>query len=136
MTCFWDGLISRLFSKDENINKYIRQKGLLNFSRPSQKEFVDILKQNVCFTSDVLWNNQNLSQKSMQENLDWIKDYDSSKIYQGHDCPTCDPFLLLVSQLFTIDIYHNYNESFIKYTNIHNTNGLILSFMSNTGHFW
>jgi hypothetical protein len=131
MTCFWNGILSIL--PLGHINKTLK----INLDiKPSPNDFVILLKNNAIMSVDVKWNNEPLTQKLMEENLEWVSNYKVECIYQGHDCSTCDPFLLLISQLFCVDIQHNYNGKYITYTNSKNLNGLILNFMSNTGHFW
>lgn len=131
MTCFWKGILSIL--PLGHINKALK----INLDiKPCPKDFVILLKNHAIMSIDVKWNNETLTQKLMEENLEWVSNYKVENIYQGHDCSTCDPFLLLISQLFCVDIQHNYNGKYITYTNSKNLNGLILNFMSNTGHFW
>lgn len=131
MTCFWNGILSRLSL--DYINKSLK----VRFdSKPSPKDFIISLISNSKLTLDVKWNDEQLTSKMMEENLEWVNSYKVDGIYQGHDCSICDPFLLLICQLFVVDIHHNYDGKFIIYTNSKNTNGLILSFMSDKGHFW
>ena len=131
MTCFWKGIL--LILPLCHINKALK----INLDiKPAPNDFVILLKNNAIMSVDVKWNNEPLTQKLMEENLDWVSNYKVEGINQGHDCSTCDPFLLLISQLFCVDIQHNYNGNYITYTNSKNLNGLILNFMSNTGHFW
>jgi hypothetical protein len=144
MTCVWIGILSRLSIQE--INKCLYPYNNLN-RKPSEKEFVALLKTNNKPTVDVLWNGLEISEKMLHENLEWIRDYNIDNIYQGHDCSSADPFLMLISQLFCVDIHHNYNNSlsprdihnnggFIQYTNKNNVSGMILSFISDKGHFW
>lgn len=42
-----------------------------------------------------------------------IEDFRSN----GYDCSSCDPLLLLVSQLFVVNIVHNFNGANIEYMN-------------------
>lgn len=131
MTCFWNGILSRLsvdlINKTFNTNFHIK---------PTPKEIVTLLKKNVTLTVNVKWKDEFLTKKAMDENYEWISTYKIDEINNGHDCSVCDPFLLLVCQLFVVDIYHNYDGKFITYTNHKNLNGLIFSFVSDKGHFW
>jgi hypothetical protein len=137
MTCFWNGLISRLTI--EEINKTLKCN---LYDKPDPKLLVTLLKHNAIHTTNVECVESDnttvtLSKKALDENLEWILSYDTNKIYDGHDCSTSDPFLLLVSQLFTVDIYHTYNSKyFIKYLNKNNICGKILSISSDRGHLW
>lgn len=134
MTCFWNGLLSRLSINEINDCLHVRLG-----DKPHPSDFVHLLQKNIVRTIDVTCGENGdtqLSNKLLDENYEWIINYDVAKIYDGHDCSTCDPFLLLVSQLFTIDIYHNYDKCFVKYVNIKNKSGRILSLSSNRGHLW
>jgi hypothetical protein len=137
MTCFWNGLINRLAI--EEINKTLKSN---LYDKPDPRLFVTLLKNNAIHTTNVECvesdnTTATLSKKALDENLEWILSYDTNKIYDGHDCSTGDPFLLLVSQLFTVDIYHTYNSKyFIKYLNKNNICGKILSISSDRGHLW
>lgn len=124
MTCFWDGIIKGLIYK-KMVNPNIRQ-----------IEFITLLKQKVIKPERVTWNEQKITDKQFLEFKEWIHDYDISKISQGHLCSIWDPFLILICELFTVNIHHNYNGTFIKYTNSHNTNYNTLYFQSDKGHFW
>jgi len=131
MTCFWNGILSKL--PLSLINKNLK----INLdTKPTPNDFVILLKNHATMSVDVKWNNEPLTQKFMEENIEWISNYKVEGIYQGHDCSTCDPFLLLISQLFCVDIQHTYNNKYVTYTNSKNFDGLILNFISDTGHFW
>ena len=56
-------------------------------------------------------NGKKLSVIEMKENYNAIKNYNINKINNGHLCSTCDYFLLLISEIFEVNINHNY----IKY---------------------
>lgn len=137
MTCFWNGLLDRITVKEINdalkINLY---------DKPDPKSFVRLLIKFATYTTNVICidadNKTNeLSEKALSENLEWVTTYNVDKIYEGHDCSIGDPFLLLVSQLFNMDIYHTYNTKyFIKYINKNNKYGRILCLSSDKGHLW
>jgi hypothetical protein len=131
MTCFWDGLLLRI-----SANKINERFGTNFYGRVDKREFILLLQKHAKYTVDVLWNENEFSQKALEENLEWVKNYNVNGIQQGHYCGSSDPFLILICQLFCMDIYHNYNEAFIKYTNKKNKSGMILSVMSNRDHFW
>ena len=57
-------------------------------------------KENAIITSDVLWNGQSLRQQEMEENLKHIKEYNIQTICRGYLCSSCDPFLLLICQIY------------------------------------
>lgn len=149
MTCVWVGILSR-FSAQEINKRLCYDNNFFENRKPNEKEFVALLKNNNKLTVDVLLDGIEISEKMMNENLEWVRDYNIDNIYHGHDCSTADPFLMLVCQLFCVDIYHIYNISlkdnigthplkdggFIRYTNKNNNSGMILSFISDKGHFW
>lgn len=123
MTCFWDGCINGL--KQYNfIENYI-----------SPKDFVEVLKENCVKTINVNWNSETLINKQLDENYYAIKTYNSNHINQGYDCSTCEPFLLLICELFRVNIEHDYCGSKIYYNYIGNPRKT-LTFRSDRGHFW
>lgn len=137
MTCFWDGLLNRISVKE--INDSLKTSF---YDKPDSKGFVKLLKERNTHTVDVECVDADntvskLSKKALIENFEWIETYNADKICDGHDCSTGDPFLLLVCQLFSFDIYHTYNSKyFIKYVNKRNIYGRILCLSSDKGHLW
>lgn len=137
MTCFWDGLIRSFTVK--RLNEVLGGKG-----KPSPQQFVKLLKHNNVKTVDVLWNDEELRDQELQENFDRIKELNIQSINRGYDCSGCDPFLLLISQLFKVDIFHTQQKlryvggGTIKYTNksVGNNKKIIKKYGSNSGHFW
>ncbi len=108
MTCFWDGLLKKLKPVDFVIffnKKY----------KPKCDEFVMLIKSNNIKTSDVKCDGQILTDQDMENNIARINRI--KKIVNGYDCSSCDPVLLLVSQLFIINIVHNFNGANIEYMN-------------------
>lgn len=132
MACFWIGILGAL--DNATINTFIHKP--YNDAKPRPPEFINILKKYNVKTRDILWNESELTEKELEENFEHIRDYNLSKINQGYDCSTCDPFLLLVAQLFKVNITHNYNGHVIKYTVKNNKGIRQLKVRSNQGHFW
>lgn len=128
MTCFWDGILSKLPNNVISVR-------FGNNVQNDKNAFITAIKTHAVTTIDVLWNNEPMSEQLMQEHLTWILEYNINGIYGGHDCSICDPFLAQICQLFNINIIHNYTNTVINYTNkrISNTT---LTFYSDTGHFW
>ena len=124
MTCFWDGIVKELL-KHKLIRKYVSAAYMANF-----------MKQHVIPTCDVTWNGEILTRQLLYENFKAIYELNVRKIGYGYFCSSCDPFLLLLSQLYKVHIDHNYNGTLIKYRNIKNRTGKTLKFGSNRGHFW
>jgi hypothetical protein len=127
MTCFWDGLMSRLTSQE--IEKHL---GTVR----GHADFINLLKarSQMSNINDVLWNNAQLSPKIIQETQEWIESYNVNGIGSGHDCSSCDPFLILCCHIFRINILHDYNGHIVTYTHIGANR--TLSFKSDRGHFW
>ena len=126
MTCFWDGIFKQLDNKDFNI--------MFNCNKTNRVEFIKLLKKHNKIVNGVKWNNNELLDNEKKEIYTAIKNYDISKINNGHLCSTCDYFLVFISYLCKVDIIHNYNGIQIKYTN--NEKRKILKFNSNKKHFW
>ena len=116
MTCFWDGLRQGL-----NVNS-------------SNEEFISFLKTKNTKKTNVLWNNNSLSDKELEENFIHIEEFNMKSIRNGYDCSTCDPFLILICEVYNINIKHNYNGNIIKYHRGNNLN--TINFSSDLGHFW
>lgn len=123
MTCFWKGTMDGLCKKQVTI--------------VTPEKFITFLKEYNVKTYDVLWNDQKLSEKELIENQLRVKELDIKSIWNGYDCSSCDPFLLLISQVFKVHINHDFNGTKIKYTNITiPKDSQPLNFKSNRGHFW
>jgi hypothetical protein len=133
MACFWNGTLAAL-----NKDHIILALQYKNNRKPSPSEFVALLQKHVIKTTDVLWNGQILKDQLLIENLNWIKTLNINLINNGHDCSICNPFLLLICQLFKINIIHDYNGTIVNYTHrtLENGNIFVLRFKSNKGHFW
>ena len=61
-------------------------------------------------TKNVTWNDQEITAKMHQENMKWIK-----SIHNRHDTLFCDPFLLLIAEVFKVDIDHHYLRDKVIY---------------------
>ena len=109
MTCFWRGLIKQLTVDDFTRAFKIKHK-------PDYKEFVKLLIQSNTKLINVKHNGTALSEKQINEALEHIDSINIKKIGKGYFCSTCDPVIMLVAQLFTLSINHDYNGSVIKYT--------------------
>ena len=109
MSCFWDSLINKLNKEDIS--------SILQINEYSPKAFSNGLKNENKKVKNVLWNGNELSSNEKQENFDHIKEYDIQSVKNGYLCSTCDPFLLLLCELFTIEIIHHYNGVIINYKN-------------------
>ena len=131
MSCFWDSILSKIKYED-----YLK---ILNFNgKPSPKEFIELLKSKNKKTENIIWNTKILSEKQYDENYIHIKEYNSSKINQGYDCSICDPFLLLITELFQINIIHIFMNQKIEYCHKENifNNNYTIQLTSNRNHMW
>ena len=123
MTCFWNGIIEALTTKQ------LLPRGM----QPMQLAI--FLKKNNREAKNVLWNNSFLRNKEYKEHKQAVDEYDHRTIYNGHLCGVCDPFLLLICEIYKLIIYHTYNGRIMVYKHIQ-TDGISLRFSSNLGHFW
>ncbi|AYV78795.1 MAG: hypothetical protein Edafosvirus34_5 [Edafosvirus sp.] len=134
MTCFWKGIITAL--GNDRIKKVLGTK-MGHQKKINVVKFVQSLKKNNTITDDVLCEDMELNQQLKQDNYKHVANLDIKKINMGYDCSTCDPFLLLICQLFEINIQHQFNGVTIDYTNKKVKNkSYKLNFGSDTGHFW
>ena len=125
MTCYWDGLLRSLDQEDLillNSNKNI-----------NNIDFILLLKKNNKLCQNVKWQNNFLSKKLLEENYEMIKDFNENNINQGYDCSSCDPFMILLCELFKININYDYNGNNIQYM-IDNSRKTI-NYSSNQSHF-
>lgn len=118
MTCFWDGIRSKLNINVDNISLIRELKG------KNQK------------ITDIYWNNDSspLTAQQAEENYVHIKDFNENNIHNGYDCSVCDPFLILICIIYGVNIYHNYNGHNITYNNP--LASRVIHFGSDRGHFW
>lgn len=125
MTCFWDGIRSALCLEDY---EYLKIKTPNN--HPS---LIESLKGKAKMTDSIIWQGSKLKKQEKEEHLIAIGVYDIGKISNGHLTSTCDSFLLLLCELFKLNITHNYCGTIINYTceNPRKT----LNFQSDKGHF-
>ena len=131
MSCFWDAILTKLKIEDF--------KDKLNYSgKPNTQQFVELLQKHNRITENILWNSKLLTKKQCEENYEHIKNYQSSKVSQGYDCSICDPFLILICELFIININHIYLGNKIDYTNKKNVfnNNYTITIQSDKGHMW
>lgn len=127
MTCFWDGNIAAI-----GIN--LLKEVLGCDCKPNPQKFVKLLKVRAIKTRNMMWNGETLGEQILTDNLTSIKNLNVNVIHKGYDCSSCDPYLLLIGELFKINIQHNFNGTVINYKNIHATKIMIVG--SSTSHFY
>ena len=124
MTCFWDGIISSLNNQDYQF---------AGIRKAKHRDFINQLKAKNKMVSSVSWQGNKLTEQEMKEHMEAIKDYNVNGIHNGHLTSTCDSFLLLVCELFKVNITHKYINTNIVYK--HDNGRKTLIFSSNRGHF-
>jgi hypothetical protein len=117
MSCFWQGLCRKV-------------PALRKFQPHTVCRALQSVNER---TPDVTWNGENMSARLLEENFQWIEEYDSSKFNQGHLTSACDPFLALVSHAFTVNVVHDYAGHVSKFENPKAIN--TIHFKSSTSHF-
>lgn len=127
MTCFWDGILQALDNSDFQVV------GCNN--RLNRQQLINLLKTKNVEIEDVTWNGKKLTKQEMKEHYEAIKTYNIDGINRGHLCSSCDSFLLLICQVFNVNIKHSYINVDIEYKN-QKVQRKTLQFASNHGHFW
>lgn len=123
MTCFWDGLLKGLI-----YHKLIETNSNYN-------NFINYLKKKCNRTNqDIRVNDMKITPKQKIENILHIKNLITSKINQGYDCSTFDPVLIIVCDIFSVNIIHKYRGTNIRYEC--NNSIDTIYFCSNQSHFW
>lgn len=128
MSCFWDSIITKI--NHEIISD------VLDIPKITPLDFCNGLKDKNCKTTSVLWNGGILTEQQYSENMAHIKDYDIGTISNGYDCSICDPFLLLITELFQIDIYNSFNNTTIHYKYNGETESKSFTLQNDKGHMW
>ena len=126
MTCFWDGILQSLDNDD------FRKVGI---TKLQIKPFIQFLKKKNTKNITTIWNGEKLTSKQCDENYQHIANYNIDSIYGGYDCSGCDPFLILVTQIFLLNTIHNYMGHKISYMSDGNVCKNV-NYGSNRGHFY
>jgi hypothetical protein len=129
MSCFWDSLIKTI--QNDDLNTYFDNQN----TRINPHNLATILKNVNKKTPDILWNNTELTEKMMEENIESIKEYDVKHVQNGYYCSTCDPFLFLLADYLDINIEHNYDGNKMIYMQKKNSRYTI-KISSDRGHCW
>lgn len=130
MTCFWTGILNA-FTIEEIKAKVCTPLGASSGGttwthprKPNVEYFINALISRANEVDNevedtievvVLWNGEQLTKQQLKENMEHITSFDIKSIHRGYDCSCCDPFLILISKLFEVNIYHTYNGVLIKY---------------------
>ena len=131
MSCFWDSILNKV--RIEDFQKIFNHSG-----KPNPETFAKMLIKENVKTENVLWNSQILKEQQLQENYEHIQEFNVSNVNQGYDCSTCDPFILIICELFKISIQHVYLGKTIEYTHKKNVfnNNYTIKLQSDKGHMW
>jgi len=124
MTCFWDSILTCLKEDDYRF---------ANIGKGNLKHFITQLKLRNKPMKSIQWQRENLREQEIKEHMEAIKDYNINGIHGGHLTSICDSFLLLICELFHINIIHRYLNINISYS--HPNPRKTLKFNSNKGHF-
>ena len=116
MTCVWNGLINKLKLR---INAY---------------ELCEYVKKNNIIVENVIVNEIVLTEQQKKENIERIKNIDN--IHNGYDMSTCDPLLILICELYKVNIKHQFLNVIIDYKNTTADRNNTINVFSNRGHFW
>ncbi|AYV83903.1 MAG: hypothetical protein Hyperionvirus13_46 [Hyperionvirus sp.] len=138
MTCFWRGIIIALGPmRIENVLGYKLAKRKKKKSTYVPDGFVKALMTagKGVLANDVLFNGAAISEQEKKEYATWIDTYDSTDIENGHLTGLCDPFLLLICQLFQINIEHKAKDGLRTYTNTKAPPKSLIKFKSTKNHF-
>jgi len=123
MTCFWDAILSSMSSDDFT---------LLGLNDHCRDNFIGKLKE-LNKQPNTIWNNTELRIQEKLEHVEAVNCYIVSGINNGHLTSICDSFLLLLSDLLSVDINHWYRSHMITYKC--KSPRKTLTFKSNTHHF-
>jgi hypothetical protein len=128
MSCFWVGLQAKVPRIAEMAK--------------SPDDVLSLLQRKNQLCTDVTWQGERLSPTALLENFCSVRDYTENghRTGGGHLTSACDPFLLLVSQVFRCDIdfrFVNTNIQ-IRYVGADTGTGTgipIYKFNSSSSHF-
>lgn len=117
MTCFWNGIISRLNKNDYDILgiQPIKKRNIQDIKNFIQR--LKILSETNQY--NIKWQNQQLTKSEIIDIKTFIKEYDINQIQRGHWTSSCDPFLCLITDLLKCKIIFNYcnNQIIFEYMN-------------------
>jgi len=127
MSCFWDGILRNLNQDDFDIISSNKNINNINF--------ILLLKNKNINCDNVLWQNELIRKTLLEENYKMINEFNEKNVNNGYDCSSCDPFLILICEIFKLTIKHDYNGHKIEYK--YNINSRkVINFKSNRSHFF
>jgi hypothetical protein len=163
MSCFWDSIFSSLDDNDykylyfkihdiknnmESIDRSVLKDILIDIKRTNINDLIQLLMKYNRKCNNVQWNGEKLGEKLIEESFahvnDFLKNNSSNNagssdinaiVTGGYLCGICDPFLILISELFDLGIEHGYLKEVMKYTLVKGGERRVLRFTSDQGHF-
>jgi len=163
MSCFWDSIFSSLDDNDykylyfkihdiknniESIDRSVLKDILIDIKRTNINDLIQLLMKYNRKCKNVQWNGEKLGEKLIEESFahvnDFLKNNSSNNagssdinaiVTGGYLCGICDPFLILISELFDLGIEHGYLKEVMKYTLVKGGERRVLRFTSDQGHF-
>ena len=163
MSCFWDSIFSSLDDNDykylyfkihdiknnmESIDRSVLKDILIDIKRTNINDLIQLLMKYNRKCENVQWNGEKLGEKLIEESFahvnDFLKNNSSNNagssdinaiVTGGYLCGICDPFLILISELFDLGIEHGYLKEVMKYTLVNGGERRVLRFTSDQGHF-
>ena len=127
MSCYWNTLIKNIKHNDI--------KNILNIKNINPFRFAKELKNKNKLINTILVNNNKIKEQQQKENFDHIKEYNPKTVNNGYLCSTCDPFLILIANLFSITIINNYIGNIITYKPI-SYSRYTITIKNDNGHMW
>ena len=128
--CFWNGILCKLNDEDYKFANFYFNKTKDNRAI----SLIEQLKSKNLKTNKIQWQNTLLSKKELEENFEHVQNFNIKSINKGYDCSSCDPFLLLITEIFQLEIIHQYCGNNISYKADKPRKKIL--FYSNRGHFW
>lgn len=120
MACFWKGILNSL-----------KQKKLTKLHKIT--DFIKFVKSRNKLQTRVLWNNQTMGSKTLIENYEHVRDYDIKTVNQGYYTSVCDPFLILIADIFQVEIQFMFLKFHCHYSVLHPKYSL--KFTCSASHF-
>eukprot|EP00040_Diaphanoeca_grandis_P020778 m.110478 g.110478 ORF g.110478 m.110478 type:complete len:184 (-) comp28045_c0_seq2:598-1149(-) len=122
MSCVWVGILESLKAND-----FVAKKVKID-------HFVDIITSKNRKVTEIMCNNIPLKESEIEENYRRIEQI--SSINTGYLCSASDPLMFLISQIYSVDIVHEYCGVTIHYEHTVKDPVMTICYISNTGHFW
>jgi len=121
MSCVWNSLLTGL-----------RRGEIKHDFKARPIELIMHLKENNKLTEHITVNEEEPTEKQLEENKEAIKELNKKIVSTGYWCSTCDPVLILFCEIFSVNINHTYLSSVIKYN--HSAPKFTICLSSNKGH--